>query len=103
VEVHGYRSLSVDLSGEGVGNVESTPQGIDCGDGAADCHGEYDLDTIVTLRATAGKWSTFNSWGGDCSGTASTCQVTMDAAKGVGAKFDLNPLVYLPLVVRNGP
>ena len=46
----------------------------------------------VTLRAS---WSDathdFTGWGGDCSGTASACVLTMDAAKSVTAAFAALP------------
>jgi hypothetical protein len=102
VEVQGYRLLSVNLGGDGTGNVASTPAGIDCGDGGSDCQEHYDLDTGVTLRATAASGSRFVSWSGGCSGTSPTCSVTMDAAKTVTAAFDIE-LIYLPLVLRSWP
>jgi CSLREA domain-containing protein len=102
VEVQGYRLLSVNLSGDGTGSVASTPAGIECGDGGSDCQEPYDLDTVVTLRATAASASRFLSWSGGCSGTTATCSVTMDAAKTVTAAFDTE-FVYLPLVLRNWP
>ena len=45
-------------------------------------------DAEVTLTAS---WNdathTFSGWGGDCSGTATTCELTMDAARTVTATF----------------
>jgi M6 family metalloprotease-like protein len=43
--------------------------------------------TVVTLQATAGSRAAFTGWSGACSGTTSTCTVTMDAAQSVGATF----------------
>ena len=52
---------------------------------------QYESDE-VTLRAS---WSdathSFDGWGGDCSGTASTCLLTMDANKSVTATFTALP------------
>src|SRR5205085_3153601 len=56
---------------------------IDCG---ATCSHGYDDGTTVTLTANADPGSTFDGWGGACTGT-STCDVTMDAAKDVTALF----------------
>jgi hypothetical protein len=103
VEVQGYRTLTVNVSGEGEGNVESTPAGIDCGDGGSDCQEVYDHNTVVTVSATAGKWSTFTAWSGGCAGTTTTCDVTMNGTKSVTAVFDLMELVFVPVVVRDAP
>ena len=52
---------------------------------------QYESDE-VTLRAS---WSdathSFDGWSGDCSGTASTCLLTMDANKSVTATFTALP------------
>ena len=52
---------------------------------------QYESDE-VTLRAS---WSdathSFDGWGGECSGTASTCLLTMDANKSVTATFTALP------------
>jgi uncharacterized repeat protein (TIGR02543 family) len=50
---------------------------------------KYLAGTVVRLTATAGSDSQFSSWSGACSGTATTCDVTMDAAKSVTATFSL--------------
>ena len=50
---------------------------------------KYLAGTVVRLTATAGSDSQFSSWSGACSGTATTCDVTMDAAKSVTATFAL--------------
>jgi hypothetical protein len=103
VEVQDYVTLTVTVTGDGQGNVCSTPVGIDCGDGSIDCQEIYDRGTVVTLSATAAKWSMFTSWGGDCGGTAAACNVTMAGAKSVTATFDLMELVFVPVVVRDAP
>ena len=50
---------------------------------------KYNAGTVVTLTATPGSDSLFSSWSGACAGTATTCVVTMDAAKSVTATFAL--------------
>ncbi len=84
--------LTVTKAGDGVGTVGSLPFGINCG---TDCSEDYAADTMVTLTATVSTstvagatGSTFGGFsGGGCSGTATTCTVTMDAAKTVTATF----------------
>ena len=41
----------------------------------------------ITLTATAGSRSTFTGWSGACSGTATTCTVSMNSDKSVTATF----------------
>jgi Tol biopolymer transport system component len=77
-------SLTVTKMGTGSGVIRSTDGLIACG---ADCSETYPEGTAVTLTARAGTGSTFTSWSGDCSGTAISCQVTMDAARAVTATF----------------
>ncbi len=73
------RTLEVTVTGEG-GSV--TP-------GGTATHGDGDE---VTLQAS---WNDathdFTGWGGDCSGTSSTCVLTMDADKSVTATFAALP------------
>ena len=80
-------ALTVAKSGAGTGTVASSPAGIDCGSA---CSANYNSGMAVTLTATAGSGSTFAGWSGACSGT-STCSVTMSAAQGVSAAFDVAP------------
>jgi hypothetical protein len=51
------------------------------------CSAPVNQGTIVNLTAAAQGGSTFDSWGGDCSGTQATCQVTMSAVRNVTARF----------------
>lgn len=77
-------TLSVTAQAQGgTGSVSSVPAGINCG---ASCSAMYDLGTVVTLTATAGANSIFEGWQGACAGTGS-CQVTIDEAKSVTARF----------------
>jgi len=76
--------------GPGSGTVTSQPAGIACG---TSCSHAYREGTSVTLSASPGDGSTFVSWAGACSGTSPTCTVTMDASKGVTARFGRE---YLP-------
>ena len=78
-------TLSVTKSGTGSGTVTAT--GINCG---TDCSEPYNSGTTVTLTAAASSNSTFTGWSGGCTGTASTCSVSMTAAKTVTATFTVN-------------
>jgi surface protein len=77
-------TLLVTKDGAGSGVVTSSPAGIDCG---AECEAIYAAGTVVTLTATADDGSAFVGWSGSCAGTDLSCQVTMDAAKGITATF----------------
>lgn len=77
--------LTVDVSGSGAGEVTSDPASISCTGGT--CEAELDEPTLVTLTAGESGHSYFAGWSGDCSGTAPTCEVTMDQARSVGAIF----------------
>lgn len=73
-------------SGTGGGTVTSSPAGINCG---TTCSYIFPVGTAtVTLAAVADANSTFISWSGGCTGTASTCNVTMDTDKTVYATFN---------------
>ncbi len=67
---------------EGQGTVISDPEGIDCGE---TCSALFEIDSLVTLTATADPGWKFSTWSGDCSGT--TCEVTMDQRRTVIATF----------------
>jgi hypothetical protein len=88
----GTHSLSVAKSGSGSGIVTSTPPGINCG---GDCSQAYPDGTLVTLTATPAAGSSFSGWSGDCSGSTSSCTVSMSATQSVTATFNLVP-VTLP-------
>ncbi|MFO7545575.1 MAG: InlB B-repeat-containing protein [Trueperaceae bacterium] len=80
------RQLAVTKDGSGAGTVTSTPSGIDCG---GDCSEDYDYDTSVTLTAAPATGSSFAGWGGACSGSQTTCVVSMTANLSVTANFTL--------------
>lgn len=94
--------LSVQKSGTGSGTVASSPAGIDCG---SNCSAEYAEGTVVQLTATPDANSTFAGWSGACTGTQLTCNVTVDTAKSVVARFQLEPEAettgtFLPLILQ---
>ncbi|MBB1077631.1 DUF1566 domain-containing protein, partial [Rhodoferax sp. 4810] len=79
--------LTITLLGTGTGTVTSNVGGIDCGS-VCDARFGINTNTVVTLTAYAVPCSIFAGWGGDCTGTASTCTVTMDDAETVTATFN---------------
>ncbi len=91
------RTLSVVRAGAGSGSVSSAPAGISCG---GDCSAVYDYGTVVVLTAHAATGSDFTGWSGACSGSSSTCTVTMTAARSVSANFVLRR--YPVEVTRDG-
>lgn len=76
--------LTVTRIGNGTGTVTSSPSGIDCG---SDCTEAYFPDQLVTLTATPDAGSKFAGWSGGCTGTSTTCQVTLNISKSVNAQF----------------
>ena len=76
--------MNLSPAGQGNGRVASSPEGIDCG---TSCTQSYAGGVVVTLTATPASGSVFSGWSGDCSGTASTCQLTMDRVHDVTATF----------------
>jgi len=75
-------SLTITKLGDCSGKVKNS--GINCG---TDCSEEYSKPINVTLTATPDSPCYFGGWGGACSGTQSTCQLTVDSEKTVTATF----------------
>jgi len=87
-------NLNVTAAGSGTGSITSSVGGINCGVGnGGTCSTTIANGAGVTLTATPTGGSTFGGWGVDCaaSGTASTCFLTMNAAKTVSATFTAPP------------
>jgi RHS repeat-associated protein len=82
-------TLTVTKPGNGAGRVSGLPAGLDCG---PECTARYVSGTRVTLTATAETGSYFTGWGGACSGTTTTVDVTIDAVKTCTATFVSNKL-----------
>ncbi|MBK7660375.1 MAG: choice-of-anchor D domain-containing protein [Betaproteobacteria bacterium] len=82
-------ALTMTKSGSGTGSVASTPAGIACG---ATCSANFNSGVSVALAAAPATGSFFAGWSGACTGTGA-CNVTMDAAKSVGAEFKLNTAI----------
>jgi List-Bact-rpt repeat protein len=80
--------VAVVLAGSGTGTVTSSPAGINC---AGTCTASFAPGTSVTLTATPAAGSAFGGWSstsGVCSGTSTTCTLTVTAAPTVTATFN---------------
>src|SRR2546426_6850089 len=62
------------------------PAGITCG---SICSASFNTGTTVTLTATPGTQARFKGWSGACSGTTTTCTVTMNDNLSVTATFSM--------------
>jgi hypothetical protein len=76
--------LSVTRQGSGTGTVTSNDGSINCG---STCSAIFNDGTPITLTANPAAGSAFAGWGGACSGTQTTCNVTMSSAQAVTASF----------------
>jgi uncharacterized repeat protein (TIGR02543 family) len=85
-------SATASPSGIGDGRVTST-KGHDCSKSGGNCTVTgLTASTIVTFSASAATGSIFTGWTGDCSGSQTTCTVTIvSSSKSVGAIFGLEP------------
>ena len=81
--------FALQVSHQNGGLTTATPGGelgtsINCGN---NCSANYQADTVVTLTATPIAPAKFTGWSGACSGTQTTCVITMPAA---GVKVQAN-------------
>ena len=83
--------LTVTRAGTGNGTVTSSPAGIDCG---ATCSSSFISGTMVTLTPAPAGNSLFAGWSGACTGTATTCTLSMTAARAASATFNTNPNAF---------
>jgi len=73
---------SVSVAKTGSGTVNGGP--ISCG---ANCAATFTAGASVLLTAGAPSNGVFNGWSGACTGTQSTCSLTVNSALSVGATF----------------
>ena len=69
------------------GMVRSEPAGLTCGTSCTTATAAFNDGTQVVLDASASAGATFVGWGGACSGTSTTCTITMAGALSVTARF----------------
>jgi subtilisin family serine protease len=85
------------VSKTGSGTVTSSPAGINCG---STCTAPFNGGAAVTLSATPAVGMKFTGWSGACTGAASTCAVSITAARSVSAAFA--PQTYNVTVTKSG-
>lgn len=85
-------------AGTGWGQVTSSPAGLSCTDS---CTVSFGGGTVVTFTAVPSPGSTFAGWTGACTGMATTCTVTINAATAVGATFSSPPVDDAVFVSQN--
>ncbi len=90
-------TLTVSVNGDGT--VTSLPSGISC---PSACSTQIAYGSIVTLTPAPGSGYVFSSWSGACSGSGSTCSVTMNGAESVSATFTQAPESYTVAVTGYG-
>ena len=86
-------SVDVEIEGNGIGMVESTPAGIDC---PGDCSASFESGELITLNPIPGGSSTFFGWRADCApaGTG-VCQILVDQPYRAIAIFGDGDLLFL--------
>jgi hypothetical protein len=88
VDVVVQPTLTVTLTGTGIGSVRSETAGsaTTCTGGGTVCTVPYAPNATVTLTPTPDANSTFEGWGGACSGTGA-CTVALTEVRAVSANF----------------
>ncbi len=86
-------------TGSGSGSVSSTPTGISCD---PTCSASFSAGTNITLDVSLSS-GRFAGWsGGGCSGTSSSCTLTLSANTAVTATFETNPLTITTAALADG-
>jgi len=105
VKLSSSDDLKIRVTIEGNGKVTNQTYGIDC---HKECINTKNiaLNTPVTLIAEPESGYTFDGWDGDCTGTTSSFQITLDKSKSCTARFiekpvDLNKILVIQ-VIGNG-
>ena len=88
--------LTVTNAGSGAGTVTSSPSGVSCG---STCAAKFAPGTSIKLTAAAKSGSNFAAWSGGCSGTSTTCTISLKAATSVTATF--NTIAPIQLTVNS--
>ena len=80
------KEFTLEVQTDGPGKVTSNPAGINCG---STCTHDYEIGKRITLTAAPDANAKFVGWGGACSGSQNTCEVTITDALSVTAEFAL--------------
>jgi uncharacterized repeat protein (TIGR02543 family) len=81
-----WLAVSNSLQSGASGSTRTTDSRINCG---STCSALYDHNSSVTIQALPGANSVFTGWTGDCTGTASSCTVSITQSRNVTANFAL--------------
>jgi phospholipase C len=84
-------TVTVTAASPATGTISSAPAGISC---PGTCSATFDSGTQVVLTESPGAPSTFavfGGWSGACTGTATTCTITVSGTEAVTAAF--NPAI----------
>ena len=83
----------------GSGSIRVDPPNESCE--FSNCRYEYPAGTLVTLTATAEPDSIFSGWTGACTGSALTCEITLEASvPGVFAEASFTGPRYLDVTIQ---
>ena len=81
--------LQVTVTGQGSVSADSGAVSS-CDATSGTCSGTYQGETVILTATPPTGWRV-KTWGSACSGTATTCSVTMDQARNVTIEFELIP------------
>jgi len=98
-------ALSVSVSGNGKVTSNGSPVQISCSGPAPDsgtCSMNVYYGNTITLTESPFTGYKFSGWGGNCSGTSSTCSLSMTSAKSVTATFTPIPETLTVTVSGSG-
>jgi trimeric autotransporter adhesin len=93
VSLSGMGAASLSVAVTGSGTVTSMPAGINAC--SSNCNADFTGNSMVTLTAAPGSGSHFSGWGGACSGTSTSCNVTMSQNQSVTAAFAANAVLAI--------
>jgi alpha-tubulin suppressor-like RCC1 family protein len=82
--------VAVTIEGSGIGRVVSSPSGLDCSDR---CSATFANGDVVQLSAHPDDYSRVSRWSGACSGSTSSCTLTIDGPKALLLTFEVRPQV----------
>jgi len=91
IEVYQLPIFNLTVTKTGKGTI--TGGKISCG---SQCTAQFSQGTSITLTEISETGYVFDGWGGACSGTATTCNVTMSQAQTVSATFSKPKLTVTP-------
>ena len=105
VTVGGASSVTINVTlvnngSSGVGTVTDSTGQINCTNTGGElqsgtCSASYAVGTNVTFTETPGSGSVFTGWQDDCSGTTTTCTITVSSAGDVLANFGNGPGTFM--------